>query len=645
MKKTFVMFPAILICLFLLAGGCTSTATPPPQVKKDVPAELAAGDYMLYIPGEKNPDNVKMDLEANGFQTNKTVSDHFSLATDTASGTKVLKLDTVDDKDETFRIPLAGNEKQITIVFKARGASDPDNFTPFSLFWVLWQRGAYQAKLLHNMYNQIKGSSGMTRLGSLQIANAWHEYRIVFSVGDDNKTMAASLYIDNRLRHETKGYVEAAGDGNYIEFGEADAGMKGFARYAYILVIKEKDVSQSSLAMIGKAVEHDLVTVPGLKDDPVPEGRRPKAKPAGINMTAAEIKSKDPKYVDPSFVKDGKINLSSLPYSKAAAQKVTAKPVLPKNLAEIAAAVVDKSGKDGAFTTIKAAVEKVQPGSIIYIKPGMYQEKLYIFKKDISFIGESPVNTIIYGYEADYGGISSNILVEADPAEGYFTAENITFYNKGAEWNTTWGNEERRSVAFSGKRLPIGYMKNCVFLGQQDTLYLRSGRMYFENCYIEGEVDFICGGATVLFENCHINSLYRSSGGYITASAPSDTMGAGFNNGYVFRNCLFTVDKKNTGQRINLGRGAWTGGSMAKDVPAKTVFMFSVLHDQISRVGWLDWDDESTVARQFYREYKNTGPGAITEERGNRKLMTDEEYQANYSSTEKILGYTPELPY
>jgi pectinesterase len=48
---------------------------------------------------------------------------------------------------------------------------------------------------------------------------------------------------------------------------------------------------------------------------------------------------------------------------------------------------------------------------------------------------------------------------------------------------------------------------------------LRSGRQYFENCYIEGEVDFICGGATPFFNNCHIHSLAYKEGGYITLAA------------------------------------------------------------------------------------------------------------------------------
>ncbi len=61
-------------------------------------------------------------------------------------------------------------------------------------------------------------------------------------------------------------------------------------------------------------------------------------------------------------------------------------------------------------------------------------------------------------------------------------------------------------------------------------------RCYFENCFIEGTADFICGDATVWFENCKLNCPYNS--GYVSASA------SGSNNpyGYMFHNCTITKE-------------------------------------------------------------------------------------------------------
>jgi len=41
---------------------------------------------------------------------------------------------------------------------------------------------------------------------------------------------------------------------------------------------------------------------------------------------------------------------------------------------------------------------------------------------------------------------------------------------------------------------------HCGFLGYQDTLWDRTGRHYFKNCYIQGDVDFIFGEAQSFYE-------------------------------------------------------------------------------------------------------------------------------------------------
>ncbi|HEX3044877.1 MAG TPA: pectinesterase family protein [Bacillota bacterium] len=559
-----------------------------------------------------------------------------------------MKLNTLDAKNDVFTIPLDGKETKLTLIFKAKGAAVPDQGTPYGILWAMWQRGEYQSVLRHNASNQIKGSAGQTALKPDNIVSDWHDFRLVFDLAPDGKAMTATAFVDGKQRHQTANFEKKNGSGNFIQFGENDGSTNGLGRYPYFLLVKDEDVSGKSLADLSKIVGFDLEAKPVLVNDPDPVSKKPAKKPVSINMTATEASSKDPNYVDPCFIKDGIIDLTKLPYSKNSAQKVTAKPKLSSKIAKTAAAVVDPTGTAGAYKTIAAAIEAVKPGSIIYIKPGLYQEKLKITKPNLSLVGASPANTIIYGYEADTGNINGNILVEVnfnDSEAGSFTAENITFYNKGAEWNKTWDNVERRSIALATFNVQQGYLKNCIFLGQQDTMYLRSGRQYFDNCYIEGEVDFICGGATVLFSNCHIHSLFYKDGGYITAAAPSDTKGAGFNNGYVFKDCLLTVDPGVTGKNIYLGRGAWTGGSDGGANQAKVVFINSKIHNQINESAWTDWDNVNTAAKQFFREYKNTGEGSVSAETATRKFLTNEEYTSTYSSPIKILGFNPKLPY
>ncbi|BDW76245.1 hypothetical protein BFINE_20400 [Bacteroides finegoldii DSM 17565] len=80
-----------------------------------------------------------------------------------------------------------------------------------------------------------------------------------------------------------------------------------------------------------------------------------------------------------------------------------------------------------------------------------------------------------------------------------FYAENITFENSA-------GPVGQAVACFvSADR---AYFKNCSFLGFQDTLYTygKQSRQYYEDCYIEGTVDFIFGWSTAVFNRCRIHS-------------------------------------------------------------------------------------------------------------------------------------------
>jgi len=609
--------------------------------------QTASKNYILYVPGAKKADP-KADIEANGFKAGDSFNKHFSFVYGKDKKVKAIKVDTTDGVNDYFTIPLSGSEKMVTLIFKAKGAKDPDKGTPFGVLWAGWQKGNYTALLRHNHSNQIKGSTGQTNIKPDDIVSDWHEFRLVFNIEADGKAMTATAFVDGKERHKTANYVkeltEWGGAGNFLAVGENDGSTNGFARYLYFLVVKDEDVSKKSLADLSKTVNFDLTVIPELVSDKDPASKKPANKPATINMTAADASSKDEKYVDPAFIDKGIIDLAKLPYSKNAAQKVNAKPVLP-DVKKINALIVDATGANGAYKTIASAIEAAKSGSVIFIKAGMYQEKLKITKENISLLGESPANTIIYGYESDTGGIDGNILVDVSYNGGSFNAENITFYNKGAEWNKTWGSSERRSITLCTRNVHNAYIKNCVFLGQQDTMYLRSGRQYFENCYIEGEVDFICGGATVLFNNCHIHSLFYANGGYIAAAAPVDTNGKSFENGYVFKACLFTTDPKmNSAKPIFLGRGAWKGGSTGTG-QAKVVIISSLLEGKYAEAGWTDWDNVDTAAKQFFREYKNTGASSIKMASETRLFLKAGEFKKNFETTEKILGFTPKMPY
>lgn len=666
----------------LLAAGCLLPAV----AKDERDMSKAPKTYNLYLPGAKNKKDVKQDLLKQGFYPSDK-DGHFSLidTTNKVNKKKVLKLSTQDGLNDGVILPLTGNEKKVTVIFKALGSENPDtekfnaegvrSVSPYGMFYAALQNGSWQSVLRHNSSNQIKGSKGQSRLTSngekdgekIIIVNDWQDIRFVYDLAEGPEKMTAKCYINGVLRHsdlckdvkatDPLSFDTLSGNGHFLVFGENDGSTSGYTRYAYILVVIDEDVENVSLADLSKKVKADLVTNPEITDKA--KGKKPEKKPANLTMTAADF-GKDT-FADPSAVEGDAISLDKLPYSKYKALKVTAGDAVGISKLKIAA-TVDKSGKNGTYKTITEALEAVPENSVILVQPGFYQEKIVVKKNGITLVGTDPTKTVIYAFEADTGGVDGNVAFEVNlrpatapkgeladkPADNaYFNAANITFYNKGYEWNAAWGGSETRAVAFATRGVDKAYIKNCLFIGRLDTMYLRSGRVYMENCYIEGWQDTVCGGATVLFDNCHIFNQNAESGkAVINAAAAADTgykSTMAYANGYVYRNCIVTAGKfyESTKEKVILGRGTWTGGSeMGENGVGKIVFMNSELDIPVTEKVWNDWDTKHFAKDAFFREYKNTGRGAAS---AGSVQMTDAEYNKNYSTTEKILGYTPKF--
>ena len=199
--------------------------------------------------------------------------------------------------------------------------------------------------------------------------------------------------------------------------------------------------------------------------------------------------------------------------------------------------VVAQDGS-GDFFTVQEAINAVPDfrkniRTTILIRKGTYKEKIIIpeSKINVSLIGEEGATLTnddfankknVFGENMGTSGSSSCYIYAPD-----FYAENITFENSA-------GPVGQAVACFvSADR---AFFKNCRFLGFQDTLYTygKQSRQYYEDCYIEGTVDFIFGWSTAVFNRCHIHS---KRDGYVTA--PSTDQGKKY--GYVFYDCKLTV--------------------------------------------------------------------------------------------------------
>lgn len=251
----------------------------------------------------------------------------------------------------------------------------------------------------------------------------------------------------------------------------------------------------------------------------------------------------------------------------------------------------------GDFTTVQEAINAVPDfrkanRTTILIRKGNYKEKIIIpeCKINLSLIGEdgavityddyaSKLNR--FGEEKSTSGSASCYIYAPD-----FIAENLTFENSA-------GPVGQAVACFvSGDR---AIFRKCRFLGNQDTLYTYGypTRQYYEDCYIEGTVDFIFGKATAVFNRCDIHSRGK---GYVTAPAtPEDSR-----YGYVFHDCrLTTADGV---ENVPLSR-PWRPYAQA-------VFINCELGKHISPAGWDNWGKASNEQTVNYAEYNSKGPGA-----------------------------------
>lgn len=249
----------------------------------------------------------------------------------------------------------------------------------------------------------------------------------------------------------------------------------------------------------------------------------------------------------------------------------------------------------GDAKTVSEAIAKVPENNskrfTIFIKAGTYQEQIKIpaTKPFISLIGESAEKTkLTFNLTNKATGTTSSSYSFYVGGHDFY-AENITFENSFGV------GSQAVAVLTEADRLVF---KNCKFLGWQDTLYAKNGRQYFENCYIEGHVDFIFGQAQAVFENCEIHS---KGDGFIAAPM---RFAADEPSGFVFDNCRLTGENIQKG--VLLGR-PW------RDY-GRTVYLNTKMDAHIRAEGWNNWLPEREKTA-YFAEYNSTGPGAKTSER------------------------------
>ncbi|MFJ5778438.1 pectinesterase family protein [Streptomyces sp. NPDC093094] len=299
---------------------------------------------------------------------------------------------------------------------------------------------------------------------------------------------------------------------------------------------------------------------------------------------------------------------------------------------------VDPRGR-GDFTTVQAAVDAAtDAGHTLVLAPGVYRETVTVpaGAAGMTWIGagEDPRDVVVVYDNAagtprpdgsgTYGTSgSATTLVRADG----FTAHRITFAN---DWLRARhpGVTATQAVAIKvqGDRAAF---RHCRFLGHQDTLYADSSalgvfaRQYYSHCYVEGDVDFVFGRATAVFEHCHFRTLDRTdlaAAPYGFVFAPS-TASANPLGHLVVRS---RVSSEAPDAFYKLAR-PWVPSS---DITARPMLIVrdTRLAAGIDAVApYTDMSGSHPWQRQRFAEYRNTGPGALVSVPGNRPQLTSAE--------------------
>jgi pectinesterase len=291
----------------------------------------------------------------------------------------------------------------------------------------------------------------------------------------------------------------------------------------------------------------------------------------------------------------------------------------------------------GTHTTVQAAITAaLASGSTsrlyILVKPGTYRELVCV--KPAS--GGAAVPVTLYGADSDASKVTivynngSGVTVTAentnpcatkDVGAAHGTSDSTTFFVSTAKFqaaNLTIANDFAEPSDQSSVQAPAltvqadqVVFQNVRFLGNQDTLQVKSSsvttvaRSYFKGCYVEGDVDFVFGRGTAVFDGCTIKYLTgRKTGSTIFAPSTESSHAFGL---LVIGSQIGSASGTNS---TYLGR-AWDDSS-GSSPNGQVVIRESTLDASIRTTA--PWTS-STQGRAYSAsgnrmyEYKNTGAG------------------------------------
>ncbi|MGF1340141.1 pectinesterase family protein [Streptomyces flavovirens] len=303
---------------------------------------------------------------------------------------------------------------------------------------------------------------------------------------------------------------------------------------------------------------------------------------------------------------------------------------------------VDPHGR-GDHTDVRSALDAATgSGRTLVIAPGTYRGPVTVpaDRAGLTLIGASGdardtvlVHDNAAGTPKPDGsgtlGTSGSATVTVQAAG--LTVRDVTFAN---DWlrsdNPEYTGTQAVAIKVQGDRSAF---YGCRFLGHQDTLYADSlsltafARQYYRDCYVEGDVDFVFGRATAVYDRCHFRTLTRTdlaSAPYGFVFAPS-TAGANPHGFLVLRS---RVTSTAPDAYYKLAR-PWVPSSDLTAHPMLTV-RDTYLGPGIDAVTpYADMSADFPWQEQRFAEHRNTGPGARVTAPADRPQLSASEARAH----------------
>ena len=197
--------------------------------------------------------------------------------------------------------------------------------------------------------------------------------------------------------------------------------------------------------------------------------------------------------------------------------------------------IVNADGS-GDFATIQGALDHLPASGsnrrLIEIRNGNYTEVVVIAKSNVTLRGQSRLGAKQQYYNNNWMNASTRTRMSFHVRAPDVAIESMTLTNMTPKGGSQAEALFLESGSAAAKRFVL---LNCLVTSYQDTILGNDSDTpaYFANSTIQGDTDYIWGGATMFFTNCELKML--STGGQY--ANPSSSAGS---NGIAFVGCTLT---------------------------------------------------------------------------------------------------------